>query len=122
MQVVGGTSAVIAKVNDRPNCSKYPNLTDLTTTGFKTLGNLSRGKIPGTLNILGMTTKAYIKQTLPTDIFAGLGIALDANIPNTYLKNETLRISGKELNGKENTVLYLKSPSGKDITLGMDTA
>lgn len=39
-------------------------------------------------------------------------------MPNTYLKNETLHVAGKELSGKEYTVLYLKSPSGKGITLG----
>lgn len=47
---------------------------------------------------------------------------LDDNLPNTYLRNETLHITGRELAGKEYAILYLKSPSGKDITLGTKTA
>lgn len=54
---------------------------------------------------------------LAIDAFASLGIALDAHIPNTYLKNETLHITGKELLGKEYTLLYLQSPTNKDIAL-----
>lgn len=105
------------KVNDRPNCAKYPNLTDLTSTAFRVLGNLSSGKLPGTIQTLGTVSKSYVKRMARTDAFKGLGIELDAGIPNTYLRNETLRITGKELLGKENTLLYIESPSGKVISL-----
>ncbi len=45
---------------------------------------------------------------------------LEQGIPNTYLKNETIHITGKNLLDRERTVFYMKSPSGKDITLGME--
>lgn len=118
LQVGKGNTSVIVKTNDRPNCSKHPDLTDLTTIAFKTIGKLSSGRVQGTINTLGLVSKNYIKEIIPTSAFEDLWIALDSSIPNTYIKNETLHITGKELAGNEYTILYLKSPSGKDITLG----
>lgn len=118
LQIGKGTTAVIVKLNDRPNCTKHPNLTDLTTTAFKIIGKISSGRLQGTVNTLGVVSKNYTKKIVSPNTFGELGISLDTNIPNTYLKNETLHITGKELDGKEYTVLYLKSPSGKEITLG----
>ncbi len=118
-QIMRNGTSLIVKINDRPNCTKYPRLTDLTTTGFRILWNISSGKIPGSIHPLGPVWKNYVKKTIPTDTFTSLGITLDANIPNTYLQNETLHISGTELLGKDFTILYMKSPSWKDITLGM---
>lgn len=118
LQVGKGNLSVIVKANDRPNCSKYPNVTDLSKTAFETIGKISSGRLQGTRNALGIVSKNYIKETIGNDVFSDLWIALDSNIPNTYLKNETLHITGKELAGKEYTILYLKSPTGKDITLG----
>lgn len=118
LQVAGGGSAVIVKLNDRPNCAKHPDLTDLSSIAFGKLGKISTGKIAGVSNTLGTVSKSYVKKAVPTDTFKSLGITLDDNLPNTYLKNETLHITGKELLGKDYTILYLKSPSGKDITLG----
>lgn len=34
LQVGNNNTSVIVKVNDRPNCSKYPNVTDLSTIAF----------------------------------------------------------------------------------------
>lgn len=118
LQVGKGRQAVIVKLNDRPNCTKYPNLTDLTSIAFGKIGKISSGKVAGVSNALGTVSKTYVKKSIPVGVFKDLGVTVDDNIPNTYLKNETFHISGKELLGKEYTILYLKSPSGKDITLG----
>lgn len=115
LQVSANGTSVIAKLNDRPNCTKYPNLVDLSKAAFSALGKPAS---EGSMTILGTVPKAYIKKTLPIDAFSSLGIALDSDIPNTYLKNETFHIAGKELAGKGYAILYLRSPSGKDITLG----
>jgi len=118
LQVGKGTSSIIVKVNDRPNCSKYPNVTDLSKTAFGTVGKLSSGRLQWTFNTLGTVSKSYIKETLPSATFADLWISLSSHIPNTYLKNETFHITGKELLGNDYIILYLKSPSWKELTLG----
>lgn len=41
LQVRKNNTSVIVKLNDRPNCSKYPNLVDLSKTAFRTLGKIS---------------------------------------------------------------------------------
>lgn len=117
VQANAGGKGVIVKVNDRPNCKRYPNIIDLTTSAFNTLAPVSRGKIAGSVVPLGSVNKSYTKQYLATDSFASLGITLDTKIPNTYLLNETLHITGTENNGKDDTVLFLRTPSGKDVSL-----
>lgn len=115
-----GDKSVIVKINDRPNCTKYPNITDLSTSAFKVLGKISSGRLSGTINLLGTVPKNYTKRTLPTDAFSDLGIELDSGLPNTYLKNETIHITGKNLLDRDHTLFSLKSPSGKYITLSME--
>ncbi len=117
VQVGNGNTSVVVKANDRPNCSRYPNVIDLSTTAFQTIGNLSSGRLQGTTNILGMVSADYTKQMIPSDTFVSLGIKLDSNIPNTYLQNETFHITGKELFGQEYSLLYLQSPTNQDIAL-----
>ena len=38
IQVWRGDRSLIVEVNDRPNCTKFPNLIDLSTTAFDFLG------------------------------------------------------------------------------------
>lgn len=119
-QLQKGDKSVIVKINDRPNCTRYPNITDLSTTAFKVLGKISSGRLSGTINLLGVVPKNYTKQVIATDAFRDLWIELDPGLPNTYLKNETIHIIGKNLLDRDHTIFYLKSPSGKNITLGME--
>ena len=46
---------------------------------------------------------------------------MDANIPNMYLPNETLKISGVTTNGEEETLIYIITPSGKKISFGLES-
>ncbi len=119
IQVINGKKSVIVKNNDRPNCVKHPNLVDLTKTSFSTIGKLSTGKLSGSFVGLGNVSKGYIKRYLAKDTFGELGIALNANLPNTYLVNDTLHISGLVTidDIDSDTVLFLQSPSGKEISL-----
>lgn len=107
-------------MNDRPNCSKYPNIIDLTTAAFGTLAPLSRGKLEGSVVTLGAIAKGQVKEFFPTDFFSNFSIQLDANIPDFYLPNETLQITGNTTGGSTETLMYLMMPSGKSITLGQD--
>lgn len=113
IQVANGSKSVVVKVNDRPSCSKHPDIVDLTTTAFQSLAPLSKGRISGSFEVLGWSPSGYRKEAISTAGFSDLGVKFDTNIPNTYLPGETLRISGIVTDGKEDTVLFLKSPSGK---------
>lgn len=118
IQVINGNKSVIVKNNDRPNCVEHPNLIDLTKTSFSTIGKLSTGKLAGSFVSLGTVPKNYTKRYLATDMFHELGITLDNNLPNTYLQNDTLHISGKESKGDNDTLLFIQTPSNKEISLG----
>ena len=72
LQIGKGNSSVIVKASDRPNCSKYPEVTDLSKTAFATIGNLSSGRLQGTIVPLGIAPKNYTKMLLPSDIFENL--------------------------------------------------
>lgn len=121
LQLRYADTGVIVKANDRPNCAKHADIVDLTRTGFTTLGPISRGRLAGSVNNLGTVSNSTVKEYLNRDFFSALGIKLDANIPNLYLPNETLRISGQTTNGESESLVYFVTPSGKKISYGMDT-
>lgn len=121
IQVANGSKSVVVKVNDRPNCSRHPDIVDLTTTAFRSLAPLSKGRLSGSFETLGMAPSGYRKEPVSTAAFSDLGIKFDENVPNTYLPGETLRISGVVTDGKTDTVLFLKSPSGKKYSRSLPT-
>lgn len=55
IQVANGSKSVVVKVNDRPSCSKHPDIVDLTTTAFQSLAPISKGRISGSFEVLGWT-------------------------------------------------------------------
>ena len=121
IQVANGSKSVVVKVNDRPSCSKHPDIVDLTTTAFRSLAPLSKGRLSGSFETLGMAPSGYRKEPVSTGAFSDLGIKFDENVPNTYLPGETFRISGTVTDGKTDTVLFLKSPSGKKYSRSLPT-
>lgn len=120
LQLRYGDTGVIVKANDRPNCTKHPDIVDLTRTGFTTMAPLSRGRLAGSVNPLGTVSTDLVKEYISPDYFETVGIRLDANIPNMYLPNETLRITGMATNGKTESLIYIVTPSGKKISFGLD--
>ncbi len=114
------TTGVIVKVNDRPNCSKHPDIVDLTKTAFSTLAPLSKGRLKGSFVPLGKVSNNIVKEYLPMNYFANLGIEIDPGIPNLYLPNETLRLTGKTNNGEKESLVYIVTPSGKIISYGQE--
>lgn len=122
IQVGYGSKSVVVKVNDRPSCSRHPDIVDLSTSAFQALAPLSKGRLKGSFEVLGQTPSGYRKEPLSASAFSGLGIKLDEKIPNTYLVGETIRVSGRVTDGKEDTVFFLKSPSGKRFSRAMPVA
>ncbi len=104
----GGTGIVV-EANDRPNCSKYPNVIDLSREAFRTLAPLSVGRIsPVSVTPIGwapMTAKGF----LPRDAFAHLGVLLTIDIPTILFTSDTIEIRGRVTDGKKNMIVYLSS-------------
>lgn len=117
LQVINGNKSIVVKNDDRPNCAKHPDLIDLTKTGFSSIGTLASGRLHGSFVSLGSATKTYAKRFVATNTFDSLGVRLESNLPNTYMLNDTIHISGKETGGKNDTLLFFRTPSGKDIFL-----
>lgn len=121
VQVASGNKSVVVKVNDRPSCSKHPDIVDLTTSAFQALAPISKGRLSGSFETLGMAPSGYRKEPVSPSAFADLGVKFDQGIPNTYLPGETLRVSGVVTDGKTDTVLFLKSPSGQKYSRSLPT-
>ena len=67
-----------------------------------------------------MVSKDYTKHYLGTSTFSGLGIILDEKIPNTYKPGESIKIHATITDGKTDAVFFLKSPSGKKLSLSSE--
>lgn len=52
IQVAYGPRSVIVKANDRPNCTKHPDIVDLSTAAFQSLAPLSKGRLAGSFEVL----------------------------------------------------------------------
>ncbi len=115
IQLVSGEKSVIVKNNDRPNCRLHPDIVDLSTIAFKTLAPLSRGRLKGDYYTLGSVPANFSKKYLDTKFFESLHVILDENIPNIYIVNETLHISGKVTDGKELAIISLEMPGWKQV-------
>jgi uncharacterized protein YkwD len=117
-QVRFGDVSTVVKLNDRPNCTKHPDIIDLTRTAFSTLAPLSKGRLAGSFTTLGVLPSEVTKEYLSTDFFEPLGITLTANIPNLYALGETLTITGKTTNSLSESLIYLIEPNGNIISYG----
>ncbi|MDD2486891.1 MAG: hypothetical protein PHS92_00775 [Candidatus Gracilibacteria bacterium] len=117
IQTIFNSKSLLVKVNDRPNCSRFPNLVDMTTTSFDFLTKRFQGtkkaefievsKVPGNYY------KAYIKE----DFFSKANVNLNQKIPNSYMVNETLNIGGKILNDNRTLKLIIRYPGQREVTL-----
>jgi Lytic transglycolase/Cysteine-rich secretory protein family len=122
IQVKYWEDAVIVTVNDRPNCEKHPSIVDLSKQAFSHLADSRAGKLAGDFRRLGSVPKDYAKSLFPGTTFEKLGIQLDSGIPNTYLPNDTFRITGTLVGGGTESLIYLVTPSGKIISFGAESS
>ncbi len=96
-QLRNGDKAVTVKLNDRPNCTKHPDIVDLTRTAFTSLGRLSQGRLNGSFIPLEVLPTGLTKEYLPIDFFAPLGVTISPETPNIYLPGDTLILRGRTI-------------------------
>lgn len=91
-QVILNEKSLLVKVNDRPSCTRFPNLIDLSTNAFDPLFRRYAGKQKWEYIELQAIGKDYYKRYIPTDFFKNSWINLISKTPNTFLSNETFNL------------------------------
>lgn len=114
----GNTGAVVT-VNDRPNCSRYPDVIDLSRRAFEIFSPTSVGRIyDAGLTLLGKNVNSFPKKSFDKDTFANLGVKLTNSISNTYFTDDSILIRGNVTIKKDYAIIYLeeKSTGKKTVT------
>ncbi len=109
--------SLIVKVNDRPNCSRFPNLIDLTTTAFDFFYDRYKWKQSWKFIELGYAPADYYKSYLSRDSFSDDSIVLRYWLPNTYVIWESIHIDWELSLWNRNLTLEIHTPSWKNISL-----
>jgi len=91
-QVILNQKSLLIKVNDRPSCSRFPNLIDLSTNAFDPLYARYVWKQKWEYIELQSIGKDYYKRYIPVDFFKNAGITVSSKTPNTFLWNETFNL------------------------------
>ncbi len=86
-------TGMVVTLNDRPNCSRYPDLIDFSSSAFQVFAPTSKGKISGIdAKVIGYRSVSVAKKTFENDVFKYLGIELIRPISNTYFTRENILI------------------------------
>lgn len=114
-QVWLGNKSLIVKINDRPSCSRFPNLIDLSTIAFDYLFERYKWKQPWSYIELWVAPKDYYKMYINRDFFNW--IILESSLPNTYLLNESIHINWEIIDWPKELTLHITSPKWDVISL-----
>jgi Lytic transglycolase/Cysteine-rich secretory protein family len=110
------TGAVVT-LNDRPNCSRYPNLVDLSKNAFSYFWNLSQGKLSEVqVTPLIENIGNFPKTNIVSDSFAKLGVKVFTPLSNTYFAGDHILIEGKVLDGKKSLLTFLENKTTGEKT------
>lgn len=98
---------IVVKANDRPNCTKYPNIIDLSREAFRVLGSLTFWRIADiSVTPIGWAP-ASAKWFFSADTFSHLGIVLDSEVPTVLFAGDDIEIRGHVTDGKKYALLYI---------------
>ncbi len=109
----GGTG-LVATINDRPNCSRYPDIIDLSRAGFQIFAPTSVWRISDvSLNPIGKNTDSFQKKNLTKNTFASLGVELSTWLSNTYFTWDAILVKWRVLDNKPYALIYLENKKTK---------
>lgn len=117
IQVVYENKGLVVKVNDRPNCKKYPSIIDLATWAFDYLWKRYIWRLAWSYIELNSIAKDYYKWYFPVNIFEDNSITLQESIPNSYLLNESIHINWELGLPNREIILNITSPTGNIVSL-----
>ncbi len=115
-----GTGIVI-KANDRPNCTRYPNVIDFSRSVFSLFAPTSLGRISDVqVTDIGVAPADHVKWLFPKDIFSHLGVNLISSVPNILFINQGIEIRGKVTSPSDYVIVYIShedDPDAKESNL-----
>ncbi|GAB0174887.1 MAG: hypothetical protein HHAS10_07660 [Candidatus Altimarinota bacterium] len=125
LHVSKGNTGVVVELNDRPNCSRYPEVIDLSRRAFQVFAPLSAGRVEA-LNVtpIGTAPMGQTKGFLPSDSFRHLGVTLTNDIPNILFSGDTIEVSGNITTANQYVLVYAQKegnpPVNKLLKVGKD--
>ena len=100
-------TGIVVKANDRPNCTKFPNIIDLSREAFRTLGSLTLWRISDiSVTPIGWAPKSA-KWFFASDVFSHLGVILDSQVPTVLFAGDGIEIVWHLTDGKKYALLYI---------------
>ena len=105
------STGAVVRANDRPNCTKYPNLIDLSRSAFELFSSTISWKISDlSVDILGPVWKDdQMKWFIYESTFSNLWIILDTPFPNIFFSWDGIQLSGRVVNDQKYVLLYMKN-------------
>ena len=109
-------TGVVVKANDRPNCSRYPNIIDLSRESFSLFASPSLGRID-TVEVtdIGQASTDQVKKFLPKNIFSHLDVSLTSTIPSILFIGQGLEIQWKVSIPSDYVIVYFSNQDNPDI-------
>ena len=109
-------TGVVVKANDRPNCSRYPNIIDLSRESFSLFASPSLGRID-TVEVtdIGQASTDQVKKFLPKNIFSHLDVSLTSTIPSILFIGQGLEIQWKVSIPSDYIIVYFSNQDNSDI-------
>lgn len=82
---------MVVTLNDRPNCSRHPDVIDLSQSAFEVFAPLSRGRIQDIdAQVIGYRNVSVSKKTFDTEVFSDFSVELSRPLSNTYFTKESI--------------------------------
>ena len=98
---------MVVDLNDRPSCSRFPQIVDLSTEAFLKFAPLSRGRVDGvSVTPMGVAPTDRAKTFLAPDTFKHLSVTLTSKIPTILFSGDTIEVSGKVTTNDQYVLLY----------------
>ena len=104
--VSSGDTGALVRVNDRPNCSRYPNIIDLSKKSFSLFAPLSTGRI--------QSVEVDTLATLNPSYFRDLWVELSPDTPSVYFAGDGTEIRGRVTDGKSTVLVFLQNQETKE--------
>jgi rare lipoprotein A len=125
LYVSHGNTGVVVDLNDRPSCSRFPQIVDLSTAAFKKFSPLTIWRVDGVrVTPMGPAPTDRAKSFLSSDTFQHLSITLTNQIPTILFSGDTIEVSGRVWTNDQYVLLYIlkegTSPVNKLIKVAKD--
>ena len=94
----------LIRINDRPNCSRFPNVIDLSKSSFSLFAPLSAGRI--------QSVDVDTLDTLDVSLFRSLWVELSPGTPSVYFAGDGTIFRGRVTDNKNWVILIIENSVG----------